>query len=563
MERVPMLEPRSVSLNDLFTNGKIYRVPPFQRDYSWEVEQWEDLWLDIAELEKTPLQHYMGAIVLQVGGNGLIVIDGQQRIATLSILALAVLKHIRRLIENGVEAVPNEERYHLLFKQYLGTKDPASLRSSSRLFLNERDDSFYQHTLLQFREPLNRRKLTDSESRLWAAFEYFVAQIGRHFAGRLDGGTLAGFLNALVAQRLTFIQITVEDDLSAYTVFETLNARGLELTATDLLKNYLFSKIASSRTDMEHVREQWQRISGVVGLDELPLFLRHFLNSRRRYVRRERLFKVVKEDVKTPEQVFSLLDDLERAANWYRALGDPSDELWSDYTGCKELVRELCLFKVTQFRPLVLACFAKSWSPADLQDVLKACVVVSFRFNMIGRRNPRELEQTYNEVAVSVSNGETNHPSQLKAGLRAVYVPDEEFRNDFAQIPIATDSKRKFVAYVLCRLESHLTTIAHDFESTPATVEHILPENPGPGWEASFNEEDRTRFTFRLGNYTLLERNLNKEVGNRTFPEKQSFYAKSQFKITRDIVQTDWTPTAIGKRQAEMAKWATSVWRLD
>src|SRR5579871_4299099 len=105
--RVNLLNTRTTNLLELLGNGRIYRVPPFQRDYSWTEEQWEDLWNDLLDLrDRLDERHYMGALVVEgQSDREFLIIDGQQRLATLSILALAV---IQRLTSTGDEA--NRER---------------------------------------------------------------------------------------------------------------------------------------------------------------------------------------------------------------------------------------------------------------------------------------------------------------------------------------------------------------------------------------------------------------------------------------------------------------------
>ena len=115
----------------------------------------------------------MGSIVLQIKGNEsdkeFWIIDGQQRFTTLSILTLAVINKIKDLANDGIDPEQNKERVELLLKQYISQKDPASLLYSSKLFLNEPDDSFYQR-LLNFKEPVNANKLKSSEKLIWNAF---------------------------------------------------------------------------------------------------------------------------------------------------------------------------------------------------------------------------------------------------------------------------------------------------------------------------------------------------------------------------------------------------------
>ena len=181
MARTNLLETRTTSFGDLIGNSKIYRVPPFQRDYSWTEENWEDLWQDILMLHNNlSVSHYMGAIVLQSSATvdkEFTVIDGQQRLATLSIIAVAVIEKIRRLVEQNVQPEANRERQEILKRTYLGDREPRSLRYSSKLFLNENNDDFYQSNLVNLRKPLNIRSLSKSNQLLWQAFDYFSQEL--------------------------------------------------------------------------------------------------------------------------------------------------------------------------------------------------------------------------------------------------------------------------------------------------------------------------------------------------------------------------------------------------
>ena len=251
-----LLDSKTATLQDLIGNGKTYRVPPYQRDYSWEPEQWEDLWSDILDLRGKPEDsHYMGALVVEgKSDREFLIIDGQQRIATLSVLALAVIKRLEELAATGSEPENNRARAEELRKQLVSKRDAVSLTESSKLYLNQTDNGFYQDTLVRLREPMNPRRMPKSNARLWECFQWFSGKL-RGLA-LVDGAALAGLLSEIVARQLIFILITVDNELNAYTVFETLNARGLELSSTDLLKNYLFSKVESkpkSKPDSDEV----------------------------------------------------------------------------------------------------------------------------------------------------------------------------------------------------------------------------------------------------------------------------------------------------------------------
>ena len=565
MARANLLNTTDITLKGLLGNGARYGVPTYQRDYSWREDHWEDLWLDLKEVsQREDMQHYMGAIVLQQRDREeFVVIDGQQRLCTLSLIALAAVALLEERAAADIEKEDNLERSRLLRDGFLGTKDPGSLRYRSKLSLNRNDDTFYQGTLLQLHAPLAPARLGDSNRLLWEAFRYFKARLAEQFPAPGQGGDLARFVNEVVALRLLFIRVLVDDDLSAYTVFETLNARGLDLTASDLLKNYLMALVARrSDADLRHVLDQWTRITESVGIRILPEFLRHYLNSRQPFIRQERLFKTLKVQVGTAEQVFDLLRDLELAAVWYQALLDPDDPQWHAVAGAREQVRILNLLGVKQFKSLILAA-ARRLPPESLGDVLRFCAVISFRYTIIADRNPSELERAYNDVAVGIEEERLRTVGQVREALRVVSVPDDDFRDAFSRRTIPAGGRnKKVVRYILCALERQLGNPDVRDETTPATIEHILPENLTAGWGADFDEIQHARFVSRLGNYTLLDVSRNNDLGNRPYLDKQPIYAASGYELTRRIAYPQWTPGTIEARQREMAGWAATVWHF-
>ena len=112
MVRANILNTRTINYLELIGNGRSYRVPSYQRDYSWSEEEWEDLWNDIMELRPDPAAvHYMGALVVE-GSNDreFLIIDGQQRLATLSLFALAVIARLKEMAEAGTDSEANAAR---------------------------------------------------------------------------------------------------------------------------------------------------------------------------------------------------------------------------------------------------------------------------------------------------------------------------------------------------------------------------------------------------------------------------------------------------------------------
>jgi hypothetical protein len=297
----------------------------------------------------------MGALVVEAKTDREFqIIDGQQRLATLSILALAVIDKLGKIAATGTDPEANRERASSLRTRFIGEKDPASLVESSKLFLNETDNAFYQDYLVQLRAPLNPRRLPKSNRLLWECFRYFSARLNEVSAFESEGATLAALLSETIARQLLFILITVEDELNAYTVFETLNARGLELSATDLLKNYLFSRLRVS-ADLEALQRRWRSLITTVTQERFPEFLRYHLLCEQPKIRSERLFKLVRDRVNTPQDVFALMLALEGSGELFSALSDPNHGYWIENPGCRPYIRELNLFRVRQMTPLLFA----------------------------------------------------------------------------------------------------------------------------------------------------------------------------------------------------------------
>lgn len=564
MARINLLDTRTTSFGDLIGNGKIYRVPLFQRDYSWKKEHWEDLWQDILSLHQNPASsHYMGALVLQGTSSSdkeFQIIDGQQRLATLSILAIAIINKIHKLVGPDNDNDPNKDRQEILKRTYLSDKDPRSLRYSSKLLLNENNDDFYQSNLINLRKPINIRTLSKSNQLLWQAFEYFSGQLEQLQTIINDGEKLAIFLTDTVAKRLLFIQISVEDELNAYTVFETLNARGVELSSTDLLKNYLFSLFAGP-DDRSAAQRQWRRITNIVEMQKFPEFLRYYLSLTNTRVRRERLFKLVRESVKDNQQAFGLLDQLENYSSLFVALGNSNDEFWLDNPENRQYVHELELFRVKQAYPSIFAAYEK-FSPQDFTRLLKLVVVISFRYTVVSSLNPNELEKTYNKIAISINNEEITTPRQVFERLRPVYVSDEKFKQDFSLLTIPTNGRKKKLArYLLWKLEKDASNIEVDKDSF--SIEHILPESPSEEWRKDLTDSQIEDMVYRLGNLTPLEPGINRDIGNSGYSQKKEQYQKSAYTLSQQITAEDWTPNTIAARQEALARCAVYIWKAD
>ena len=568
MSKSNLLDTKTLAFNDIIANGKMYSVPQFQRDYSWNQDNWEDLWNDILHIYEENESHYMGSIVLQNKGNSKFqIIDGQQIFTTLSIISLAIISKIKELAANNIDKEANKERVELLIKDYLGQKDAASLKYSSKLFLNENNDGFYQQRLLNFREPINYGKLIDSDKLLWDSYQYYKKRIHEVSKTVNNGEKLASFLKDIIGNNLLFIQITVEDELNAYTVFETLNSRGVALTSTDLLKNYLFSLVAKSPTDLKQVKSQWKKIIEIIGLENFSVFLRDYLNGRMKLISKEYLFKAIKQLVKTDENVFTLLDNLEESAYIYMALGNPNDDFWKGEKELIEVISALKLFGVTQNKPLLMVSYNKLENINEFKKLVKSIVKISYRYHVIGKLQTNEMEKVFNKASINVNNSDNSTVSQIVSSIKDLYVTDESFKNYFELKSFNTNNNtnKKLARYTLYKIEGQVPNgNKYDYLTDSGTIEHILPENLTEQWEEFFSEDEHIRNLYKIGNLTLLEPNKNnKEAANHTINIKEPIFKTSKYAITNTISVSEWNTNAIKQRQADLGKVACGIWKVQ
>ena len=565
MSRTNVLSTATVNYLELIANGKTYRVPPYQRDYAWTEEELEDLWNDILDLRQQPeSRHYMGALVVHgQSDREFTIIDGQQRLATIGILSLAVIAKLNRMAVREIDAERNRERAKELRNRFVGEKDPASLVEISRLNLSRADDAFYQDYLVQLRAPPNPHGLPQSNALLWKCFRYFSAQLDALENLQEDGEALAKIMSETVARCLLFILITVDDELDAYTVFETLNARGLELTTADLLKNYMFSKVRAPG-DFDALQRRWQALVSTVTPERFSEFLRYHLLCEHAGIRKERLFKLIRDRISTSQQVFDLLSALENRAELFAALSDANHEYWMQQSEAKSYIRELILFRARQVTPVLFAAWERFGSE-DFARVLKLASVVSFRY-LVSGRNPNALESAYHDVAKAILDKIALRPRAVFARLRSVYVDDGTFESSFAVISVNPRARKRLLKYILCRLDVDAGGIARDPETEPASIEHILPQNPSGDWRETFSPPEMEAAVNRIGNATLLEPAVNRSIGSAPYSEKLPAYEQSAFVLTRqisEIAPEEWNFALMEARQRQLAQRAVQVWRSD
>ena len=555
-----LMEPANQTFSELLSNGVKYTVPRFQRDYSWEQEQWEDLWADIEGLDQEG-SHYMGYIVLQRKNQmDFEVIDGQQRLVTLSLLVLATMQHIQRLIDNNEDADNNQERLQEITGRYIGSKDIVSLRVSSRLTLNRNNGRFYKDICSNLRPP-QARGITATNNLLKQAFNFFCDKnVGS------NGEEIGEFINRF-SSRLIFTKIVVQDNLNAYKVFETLNARGAKLSTPDLLKNYIFSVVTQnddvSDETLDELDETWSGILTQLGENDFTDFVRYHHNSQWPLVSKNGLFKSVRQLYTLPGQAHGYLNSLTEAVPVYASLSNPYDEWWQQeggkYREAIHFLDGLKLFGIRQPYTILMAAFLRNFTPDEFIKTLKYLYVLSIRYNVICSYSPSEQEKRYNNIAIKIADGEFQRASHVKNSpdYQALYPADEAFKNAFEYYKMPSRRSSKKIRFLLAEVENNA---GRNVRYLDTTLEHVCPYNPEQAWRQYFGE-GANDIADRLGNMVLLEQD---DLGQAEFDTKKAHYLKTPFRLAKKVAEYDhWDQANLNRYQSWLADRAVRTWRVD
>ena len=555
------LEPANRCFAEIMSNNRRYIVPLFQRDYSWEEEQWEELWEDIEQMQQSQTQHFMGYLVLQTkDGKSFQIIDGQQRITTVSIVILAVLQTLQALVDNQIDEEANRQRIEEYKRTYIGVFDSITLTTAPKLVLNRHNNQHFRAMVERLEVP-TRRRLTKTNRILNRAFEFFVNKLSQQ---RSNGRKLATLVED-IADGLLFTAITVKDDLNAYTVFETLNARGVHLATPDLLKNYLLSTFAShpaffTDENVDDFAGRWQMIIEQLGETEFTSFLRSHRGMTAPLPHKRELYKLLRREIDAAKKVFPYLEKLENRAPVYAALQEPHDDFWKEragrYTQAQPHLETLKLFGIKTPLSLLMAGYER-FSPPEFIKLLHCIAVLTLRYNVICNLATNDQERMYNSTANQLMKEDLSLQGVMDR-LRPIYPPDAEVRQRFSDKRMPSRRSSKKIVFLLRGIEMHLSGQAPQ----NLTLEHVLPYNPGDDWQAYFGREIYENAIDRLGNMALLPSSQN--MGQEVFAQKRERLQASEYRINRHIAEySEWNMNCLEDHQRWLAKQATAVWKIS
>lgn len=373
----------------------------------------------------------------------------------------------------------------------------------------------------------------------------------------IDGENISKFLEK-ITQKLFFTVLYVNTDANAYTLFETLNARGMKLAAVDLLKNFLYSKVSLNLEHLDAMQNHWQEISTHIKEGDLNKFIRTDWGSRNDLVEDRRLYNVISKKISNDQSAFAYVKDLKESSIYFSLLQNPQDAYWKQSGFNQDICQYLDNLQQLQIKQIygVLIAYLKKIGSNNFHTLVKWAENISFRFNTISSLDAKEQEKIYNEIAIKISAGEITGLNDIKKYLKKVYVKQEDFLLKFSKVEIKRTATIKYILNKLNQQMGGPSLNLNDY-----TVEHILSQNRNNDWTTFSEPED---FIWRLGNLTLLEKNTNEDLDNKIFIQKKEIYQKDINPITNSLATFDnWNETAIDKRQNSLTDFAKIIWKIS
>lgn len=539
-------------------------VPPNQRPYMWGDRQVENLLFDFnAAIQDDEEDYFLGTIVLvKKGREHPSIVDGQQRIATTSIL----LARIRDLqAELG-----RQGRAEAIEKTFLRDIDIDTEERVPRLHLNVEDNDFYVSSILppQGGRDGRARKARKSNQRLADASNKIDEFLRDSLTGVKDENK-SNHLNrwvSFIKNSASVVVVTASDEVGAFRMFETLNDRGLKAGAADILKNYFFSKAGKRLTEAQ---TYWSNITSAIesiGEDDderLVTFLRHFWIVNNGPTKERELAKAIRKEITGETRTLSFLAAASDAVSAYTALWSSKHPFWAQHrTLTRNAVDTIAnQLRVEQIRPLMFAV-ALRFDPSEAEKAFRLFVSWSVRFLIYGGRGGM-LDEQYSRRAAEVGTGKITKASELRDAM-VRYVPsDAEFEAAFATARVSRAHLARYYLRSIDKLtkeDPQPEFLAND-EVEQITLDHVMPLVRGDDWSISEEEAEVTQKM--LGNLVLLRESQNRSLGNASFPRRRSVYEQSGYEVTRMVARYEsWGAKQIRERQERLASLAVKTWPL-
>ncbi len=566
------MEAGDTTYRKIIEGDKQFIVPVFQRDYKWGTKEWQRLWADINRVSPRSLLqnpntgHFLGSLVHIADKStpdfsSWLVIDGQQRLATLTLLVTALRDHIAETgwAENDRLTM---DRLDDVFLQNRHGKGDEQYKLSLR-----RTDNETLHVLVNGKalDTLDR----NPSGQILDAYQFFRE--------RLKDCDPFAIFNSIAALRIVQVTLHREVDDPQF-VFESLNDTGVDLSPGDMVRNYLLMRL-EEREQTRLYTEYWSKIESYfrntdsqLNDEEFNPFLQNYLalkRGERRPIPENRLyeeFKKYKEGIQGKSTLEQLLADLRRFAGYYAAFRGrqpiPSQKL----SDAMLYVRRRGTTPTTLVMKL-WDCYDRQHTLAEGDFIQALALIESYLFRRAVIGFQTRWSSYWSIFADLARNIDQSPLETVKWFLRCQaerYWP-WRFPGD-TEFDKALQERDVYELGIICK--RILERLEESFQSKEKvstgnlSIEHIMPQSLNSEWKDMLGEDweqVHSDWLHRLGNLTLT--GYNPDMSNSPFGKKKSFYYENPLRITQFVrEQPVWTAAEIEKRGKELAERAVRIW---
>ncbi len=557
-----------------------YRVPSYQRHYSWREEHLLNMWDDILNEEV----YFLGTFVLN---NEFFdeekikdIVDGQQRLLTITILFAVIRDQFLKL--------KDKQKSDGIQVSYISERDDDG-NDSFKIIPGDSLREFFENGVQKDSiDIFDLRPNSQEEKRVINNYRIFQEKIENILKEKKGAKEKIEFLQDLreKVKKLSVVLIEVSTEEDAFTFFETLNARGLQLSTSDIIKNLLFKNIVQSSSLKREVLEQkWQQIiDNLTGEEEVDptQFIRHYWLSKYKKITEKKLFSEIKKEFFGRDYTF-LLEDLVKNSELYSQVVFPNQSDWDNrLLDIYKSIYRLKTLNVKQPYSLLLSLlrvirnekvFNKIKSAKEIYFVFEWIEHFTFVFTSVVGKSPSPLEGIYSRFAIEIEKHNRNNNSKkvlktikdLKKELSSRFPKENEFKDNFVEIVYKNSPKQiSFIKYIFEKINYYNSNNEQRFDHV--TIEHILPQNPDEQW--GLTKEDIKDYVNKIGNLIVLGKEYNRKASNKIIKTKIEMYKKSGLNIVKELVQKlealdyQWSKKDIEDRGQNLAEKAWSVWQL-
>jgi hypothetical protein len=566
---MPQMTSKTKSIGELFSGVTRFEVPMHQRDYSWTPMEVKELFADIETSQaKDSDSYYIGMLVLvePKGAAGRYqILDGQQRLTTLTLIFAAARDWCK---QNGLHV--DAQR---LQKEFIGFADYGQADHDPRIVLNSTNRDIFEQYVVNDGCLPEAAGLEKSNALLLSAKALCVDLLGDSLAivkRKSDQGQKLYALVKFIRDAVHATVVEVREPEDAYTIFEALNDRGLELSIFDLLKNHVYRELGPKSESV--ATHHWDKLAVNLRDRKPDEFIRIFWMLRHGRIQKGTLFTRIREEYSGVSKAQALIKGMVADSELYASLDAPDGDTWQTYgDALREDVRSISILGGNQSRPVLLAALKASWREPDLKRLTGAIIALIVRHQIVGRERTGALEIFCADLSHEIFSNRLS-PNDALAKVRGFYPDDGKFKADFAIFEETRAARAKYFLGALNRIKwkkanpnlAEEIEVMRDMEKV--NVEHIYPKKGenNPSWLSVVKANPGLPdMVHRLGNQCLLAKAPNAKAGNKDIETKRLIYQRSTLPDTQGLgAGGTWTPVEIDARQKELAELAVRIWKV-